>query len=59
MEKEPTVHPPLILETAEMTKESLRQNASFAEKILLSESIFALHSDDYDIRKGLFALLGG
>ncbi|GIO16712.1 hypothetical protein J19TS2_62670 [Cohnella xylanilytica] len=51
MEKEPTVHPPLILETAEITKESLRQNASFAEKILLSESIFALHSDDYDIRK--------
>ncbi|WDH83299.1 tyrosine-type recombinase/integrase [Paenibacillus urinalis] len=51
MEQDMKTTPPSSLETEEETKESFRQNASFAEKILQDESIFARHSDDYDIRK--------
>ncbi|MBT2293719.1 tyrosine-type recombinase/integrase [Paenibacillus albidus] len=35
----------------ERTKESFRQNASFAEKILFNEGMFSHSSDDYDIKK--------
>ncbi|MBG9734957.1 tyrosine-type recombinase/integrase [Paenibacillus alvei] len=51
MEKDIKTHLPLHLETTEKTKESFQQNASFAEKILQNESIFALLCDDDDIRK--------
>lgn len=35
----------------EETKESFRQNASFAEEILFNEGIFTHSSDDHDIKK--------